>query len=66
MSDDAGRTQRREVEELQGRAKQARVDLEAVETEGFSAELDALVQESLSRDTLKATTIGRASWATAI
>ncbi len=40
--DEEGRAQRSRIEQLQGRAKQARLELEEVETFGFTAQLEEL------------------------
>ena len=45
-SDDGGRAQRKLVEELQGRAKQARADLDVAETEGFTEQLNQLAADA--------------------
>ena len=50
MNDDGGRAQRKLLEELQGRAKQARLELEEVETEGFSEQLAQLTEDVASSE----------------
>ncbi|GEM_PF-2752561 len=46
MADDLARAQRKELELLQGRVKEAKHDLALTQSEGFSEELEALASEA--------------------